>query len=418
MKLYALVFSLCSAFASVAAAQERVPIQSDSFRLSLDDLERRGDLVMLFRAANSPQNREQLGAGLNWLQSRALHGDVRDPRYLLVYANLLNMANVTDTAVGTYLAGMLLAQVEAARCKEQSGARATIEQLQRQWQFFENRYWGLPTGKRKQTLEFAFGIEKVKSLGKGGPVSWLCPGGVKEMGIALQKAMAGEARVTVAEEPGRPRQINVDTSGIAPEFLAEHEFSARRLTVLDEFKSRYSKAETHQSNVGTPQGKTSASEKFLVFCPLSAGDSLDKVKEYYNIDEDPRLEGTVFPGASPAYSYHFPNYGVWIFLDSAKRVKNLRFESPFVGEIEGVSPGDSLEKLLSLKGEPISRFSGMPDTTTPTGDSRHLARPLMEARIYRSSERKFLRYDVSPLSRKVGVIFSDKGTTGPIEAAK
>ena len=83
-------------------------------------------------------------------------------------------------------------------------------------------------------------IEKVKAMGKGGPVSWLCPGGLKEMGIALKKANAGEARITTVEEPGKPKTLYVDTSDIAPEYLTDEEFLVRRRLVLEEFKNHYS----------------------------------------------------------------------------------------------------------------------------------------------------------------------------------
>lgn len=188
--------------------------------------------------------------------------------------------------------------------------------------------------------------------------------------------------------------------------------------------------------------EASASDKFLVSCPINIGDSVVKVKEYFQITEEPASADKAFPLA-PNYTYHFSAYGIYIFFDSSKRVTRLRFEPPFAGTIDGVSVGDSKEKVLSLKGEPAKRFEGMPDTTTAESrkklktevidnlpdpvpkelvrraiskiaeiDSQALLR--MEAWLYKSSERRLLRYDFSPLSNKVGIIFSDKGTTEPV----
>lgn len=170
--------------------------------------------------------------------------------------------------------------------------------------------------------------------------------------------------------------------------------------------------------------EANAGDKFLVSCPISIGDSVAKVKEYFQIVEEPMPADKAFPLA-PDYTYHFPAYGIYIFFDSSKRVARLRFESPFAGTIDGVSVGGSKENVLSLKGEPAKRFEGMPDTIStesrkklkaevidslPDPAPKELFRkvisqiaeidsqaPLrMEAWLYKSSERGLLRYDFSP----------------------
>ena len=187
--------------------------------------------------------------------------------------------------------------------------------------------------------------------------------------------------------------------------------------------------------------EANANDKFLVFCPINIGDSVAKVKEYFQIAEEPKPADRV---GAPEYTYHFPAYGIYIFFDVAKRVKTLRFESPFSGAIDGISVGNSKERVLKLKGEPTKRMEGMPDKTvslesrlklkadiienlpdsvpkelvrrtlTQMADIDRLTFLRMEAWLYKSSERGLLRYDFSPLSTNVEIIFSDKGTFEPV----
>lgn len=187
--------------------------------------------------------------------------------------------------------------------------------------------------------------------------------------------------------------------------------------------------------------EANANDKFLVFCPINIGDSVAKVKEYFQTAEEPKQAERA---GAPEYTYHFPAYGIYIFFDAAKRVKTLRFESPFSGTIDGIAVGDSKEKVLNLKGEPSRRVEGMPDKTlslearqklkadiienlpdpvpkelfrrtlTQMADVDRLGFRRMEAWLYKSSERGLLRYDFSQLSMKVEIIFSDKGTSEPV----
>jgi len=102
-----------------------------------------------------------------------------------------------------------------------------------------------------------------------------------------------------------------------------------------------------------------------------------RLRSFSNYEEPSKLRGRFLAGFR--YSYHFPAYGIYIFFDSAKLVQTLRFDSPFVGKIEGISIGDSKEKILRLKGEPVKRFDGFPDTDSwnPEKSAR-----LKSSRIY------------------------------------
>lgn len=155
------------------------------------------------------------------------------------------------------------------------------------------------------------------------------------------------------------------------------------------------------------QAKANANEKFLVSCPISAGDSIAKVKEFFQISEDPKRLEQPTPGGT-YYSYRFPAYGIYIFFDDAKLVKSLRFDPPFAGKIDGVSIGDTREQVLSLKGEPTKRFEGLPDKQAIENGGPAFLR--MEAWLYKISEQRGLRYHFGSQSKKVVVIISDEGT--------
>jgi len=221
---------------------------------------------------------------------------------------------------------------------------------------------------------------------------------------------------------------------------AREKFMGMRPEVLKGMCADYAVTiEKFAQNAVAKKKKLNANENFLVSCPINAGDSLSKVKKFFQITEEPKqAERPILGGFR--YSYHFPAYGIYIFFDSAKLVQTLRFDSPFVGKIEGISIGDSKEKILRLKGEPVKRFDGFPDTDSlesrkkrkteiienlPDPSSKELVRkafaqiveidhlpfPYTEAWLYKSNERALLRYDFSSSSGKVVTVLSDKGTT-------
>ena len=194
--------------------------------------------------------------------------------------------------------------------------------------------------------------------------------------------------------------------------------------------------------------EANASENFLESCPIKAGDSVEQVKEFFKITEDPTHSASLAPGG-PSYTYHFPAYGIYIFFDDAKLVRTLRFEPPFTGKVEGVSIGDSKDQILKLKGEPTKRFRGFYDSVAldarrrrkfdildslPDPAPKELVRkafaeiaaidrlpyPFAQAWAYTSNERRLLRYDLSEVNGKVLMVFTDKGPTqssAPVTAA-
>lgn len=181
--------------------------------------------------------------------------------------------------------------------------------------------------------------------------------------------------------------------------------------------------------------EANANDGSLVFCPVSRGDSVARVKEVLQIAEDPKP--LAFPSPESKYSYQLS--GVHIFFDSAMLVSTLQFNWPFAGMIDEISIGDSKETVLRLKGEPAKRIRGWPDDTfrkrrkaeivenLPDPSPKALIRkafsqiaeidrlptPDTEAWLYNSSERALLRYEFNLQSGKVVAVLSDKGTTKP-----
>jgi hypothetical protein len=181
-----------------------------------------------------------------------------------------------------------------------------------------------------------------------------------------------------------------------------------------------------------------AENNFLKNCPLKKGDPLSKVKEFYRVGYDPEKSERPPPGGT-SYTYHFSEYGVWIFLSSSQQVQTLRFDKPFAAKIDGVAVGDTKEMVITLKGEPLRKFQGLPDLEVSENRKKRIAEiienlpdrspkelvrkafsdiealhalPLSwnEAWVYSKAEGELRRYDFGSLSGKVQTILSDHGT--------
>ncbi|MEW6349350.1 MAG: hypothetical protein AB1646_09835 [Thermodesulfobacteriota bacterium] len=181
-----------------------------------------------------------------------------------------------------------------------------------------------------------------------------------------------------------------------------------------------------------------AERNYLTDCPLKKGDSLDVVKKFYGVSREPTAESRPLP-TSPHFFYRLPQYGVWVYFDSGKKVLFLRFEQPFAGKIDGVCIGDAKKDVLKLKGEPARQSQGLPDAEAltyrkkreleiienlPDPASKELVRaafkeceqirsrpvPYNNAWLYKAPGRALLRYEFGSLSDKVQTILSDRGT--------
>jgi hypothetical protein len=107
--------------------------------------------------------------------------------------------------------------------------------------------------------------------------------------------------------------------------------------------------------------QTPVDEKFLTSCPFTRGDSITRVKAYYQTEAEPTRMSTALSASPTIYQYHFPDYGVWVFLDASLQVQSLRFEAPFRGSVGGIAVGASADDLRRQKGEPLRTFQGFPD---------------------------------------------------------
>jgi hypothetical protein len=178
---------------------------------------------------------------------------------------------------------------------------------------------------------------------------------------------------------------------------------------------------------------------FRLRCSLNKGDTVDKVKKFYNISSDPKKWDRPTPGGT-AYQYHFPEYGVWVFLNPNLQISSLRFDRPFAGKIGDVAIGDTKDDVLRIKGKPGSESDGLPDQEVmekrgklkrdildalPDPAPKRLVMKAFEeiagldasppafctAWIYKVGTPSFERYEFGSLSGRVQSILSGHGTT-------
>lgn len=110
-----------------------------------------------------------------------------------------------------------------------------------------------------------------------------------------------------------------------------------------------------------------AGELSIYGCDISPGMNIEQFKQEYYVHDDPRFMYT--ESNRPKHItdqqlmlinkkyYRFEEYGIWVFFDMQGQLKSLRFEKPFRGSVGGIHIGDSMEKLVDIKGEPESNDS-------------------------------------------------------------
>jgi hypothetical protein len=181
--------------------------------------------------------------------------------------------------------------------------------------------------------------------------------------------------------------------------------------------------------------QTVVGDGYLTGCPFSKGDSVTKVKAFYQTDKEPSRMATVTPGQA-AYQYHFTEYGVWVFFDASLQVSTIRVEAPFKGAVGGVAVGATAEELKRQKGEPARVFQGFLDAEdtkqrkekkqqaiealsdqVPKAKVRELiddfaridsSPPVWNSAWYygQSGTNNWVRYDVSPVSSRVTIVLA------------
>lgn len=175
-------------------------------------------------------------------------------------------------------------------------------------------------------------------------------------------------------------------------------------------------------------------------CNLQSGDSLEKVKEFLRITDDPepiKDSTSDYPGKA-AYQYKLSQRGIWIFFDRVPRVSMLRFDKPFSGSVYGIRIGYSRDQLDALFGKPVEEFDSFPDTEAlafreqrkqelldrlpdPVPKKTLFAVfdqidkidrepfPQLKALVYLVSPHERLRVDISPRDRRIRMIFAWTG---------
>ena len=153
----------------------------------------------------------------------------------------------------------------------------------------------------------------------------------------------------------------------------------------DRLKSNMSEIEIEKSYDLSNEWKSKKNSGGLTISipPIKIGDSISKVKEYFDISYDIIKEGD--DATHGMWYYHFEEKGIWYFFDTAYNVRTIRYEAPFKGEVDGIMIGDSSQKVRNLKGEPNRTFWF----------------GFNSAWIYSPDSDAFVRYDISPETGKV-----------------
>ena len=186
----------------------------------------------------------------------------------------------------------------------------------------------------------------------------------------------------------------------------------------------------------TPSAAVS-NEDWKQACHIKKGDTLQLVRAFYRLNYDPSPEPHA-PGKSFGSTYHFNEYGVWVFFDKDQKVQSLRFEKPFRGKIGGVAVGETRDQVVRDKGPCQNEFRGMPDAdefanrderirklvaklpdTVPKAVAAKTIETVVQiqkeqpkfntACSYTDSNGRFCRYDFGSTSGVVQIIFSDHG---------
>lgn len=152
-----------------------------------------------------------------------------------------------------------------------------------------------------------------------------------------------------------------------------------------------------------PKMRGDPNSELLINCPLSKGDSVDKVKEFYKISSDPQKLDKITP-AGTVFQYYLPRYGTWVFFDNRLVVSGVRFDAPFYGAIHGVKIGANENDVRSLMGPPANTFQS-PQIVPAIGGPKPVT-----AWVYEPGTPAFVRYDM--LDGRVHTIFASSCATG------
>lgn len=240
MKFFHLfVVALSLVFTSVAHAQAAAP-PDDVNQLEYirglseaDRLDKAGKLNELMGRLTQPASPSVWRAYADWLKSRVLYTDTREPMYYWAYSHLLRMANIGDTSALMYVTAVLMLETETARCADTTSTAGPHQLALLAQSELRANYWAQSLDVRQQARRFALQEEERKR--QGPPVDWVCSGGMEDM-IAAMKESANSASANAPKDGSKPVVV---APTLARRRVADALFDERRAQTRQAFDQKF-----------------------------------------------------------------------------------------------------------------------------------------------------------------------------------
>lgn len=191
----------------------------------------------LLSKAPSESDAKELDAKMLWLRWKVLSQNA-DGRYAYMYAyNLSRTKNgdtnesLLQTATSYYLLGRLSLQIDGARCEDKASPSVALARYERDpgIQAIADYLAKMSGPKRAEALMHAISIEEMR--GERSPQGWLCRLGAQSMLQAVEAK--SNVKVIPSEGGSSGVVVQVDTSGVEPQFIDENQWRQIRKDFLD-----------------------------------------------------------------------------------------------------------------------------------------------------------------------------------------
>lgn len=240
MKLKVLAFSML--FTSIQAfsqsaqpEQKQNPIGYDRALVTIKGLDRQGNTEVLLAKVVEATTAEEVYAYADWLKTKILTTETRDPLYFWAYAHLLRIINISDTSALAYATGLLLLETEINRCADPT---TTKGKQYRAWMLqseLRQNYWDQTVEIRRKALQFALAHEELKRHSP--PINWVCDGGMEQMIAALKQSESRQPNESLPKING----VQVLPIAATPHRLvSDQEFETARASIRQSFTARFS----------------------------------------------------------------------------------------------------------------------------------------------------------------------------------
>lgn len=205
------------------------------------DVESATTVPKLLGKAPRESDAKELDAKMLWLRWKVLSQNA-DSRYAYMYAYNLSHTRTASThesllrtAASYYLLGKLSLQIDGARCEDNASPSVALAQFEREpaIRAIADYLAKMSGPKRAEALLHAISIEEMR--GERSPQAWLCRLGAQSMLKALDAIST--AKVVPSEGVPSGAVVQIDTSGVEPQFIDENQWRQMRKAILDRMVS-------------------------------------------------------------------------------------------------------------------------------------------------------------------------------------